>query len=45
MKDKEKYHPADDLDKQQTERKSRRCFRCRSEDPQIAKCLKPPKYN
>ena len=44
-KEKEKYHVAGDLDNRRTERTSRKCFRCRSEDNLISKFLKPPKDN
>ena len=36
---------ADDLDKQQTERIPRKCFRCGYKDHLIAKLPKPPKDN
>ena len=34
-----------DLEYRRTERTPRKCFRCGSEDPLIAKCPKPPKDN
>ena len=43
--DKEKYRAAVDSDKQQTELKPNKCFRCGSEDDLIYKFPKPPKDN
>ena len=44
-KDKEKDHAAGDSDRQRTERKYCKCFRCGSVHHLIAKCPKPPKEN
>ena len=44
-KEKEKSRADGDLEKQQMERTSQKCFRCGSEDHQIDKFPKPPKEN
>ena len=44
-KEKKKARAAGDLDKRRTERITRKCFRCGSEDHLISKCPKPPKKN
>ena len=44
-KEKENARAAGYLNRQQTERKPKKCFRCGSVDHLIAKCLKPPKDN
>ena len=45
IKEKEKSRTACALNNRQTERTSRKCFRCGSEDHLIAKYQKPPKDN
>ena len=44
-KEKEKDRVAGVSDNKRTECTPRKCFRCGSEDPLIAKFPKPPKYN
>ena len=44
-KDKDKARAAGDSDRQKTERKTHKYFRCRLVYHLIAKCPKPPKYN